>query len=316
MTRSGRQLASHCDIEVSPLVLGTNVFGWTADVDAAHAVLDAYVSAGGNMIDTADAYPAWAQGRIGGESELVIGEWLRGRQHRDELTIATKVSRHPYFKGLAPSNIRSAVDASLSRLGVDHIDLYYAHFDDADTPLIESIDALSRLVDQGKVRYLGISNYSLDRIEQWLALTNEHGFHRPVALQQQFSLMERQVEHTTLPLAQQEGIGFLPYYVLARGFLTGKYRPATTVDTPRFEDASTYLTDRGLRVLAALDRVAANHGMPVAAVTLAWTAAQAGVVAPIASARNREQLAALLTYPRITLTAPELQLLSEAAADR
>lgn len=301
------------DLDVSPLGLGTNTLGWTADEPTSFAVLDAYAAAGGNFIDTADSYSAWAPGNAGGESETIIGRWMKKRGNRDDLVIATKVSHHPEYKGLAPATIRAAVEASLRRLGVDVIDLYYAHYDDPDTPVEESIGVLSALVDEGKVRYLGLSNYSAERLEEWVHVTQAGGYHRPIALQQMYSLVERGVEQTTLPIARREGWAFVPYYVLAVGFLTGKYTSGGQVDSPRAGTASAYLNDQGRRILAVMEEISEAHGVALAPVALAWVAAQPGVGAPLAGVRNPEQLEPLLEYPTLTLTEGQLAALDEVS---
>lgn len=312
MTIRRRRLGGS-DLEVFPLALGTNTFGWTADEPTSHAVLDAYFAAGGNFLDTADSYPFWAPGREGGETETIIGRWMKKRGNRDGMVIATKVSHHPEFKGLAPSTIRAGLEASLRRLDVDVIDLYYAHFDDPDTPLEESIGTFSELVDEGKVRYLGVSNYSAERLEEWVRITRSGGFHHPIALQQMYSLMERGVEQTTLPVARREGWAFLPYYVLALGFLTGKYLSGKRVDSPRSGAASAYLTGRGRRVLSLMKEISETHGVSLASVALAWVASQPGVGVPMASVRNPEQLPALIEYTTFTLTGGLLAALDEVS---
>lgn len=313
MTTPPRRRLDGSDLEIYPLALGTNTFSWTADEPTSFAVLDAYVAAGGNFIDTADSYPCWAPGNQGGETETIIGRWLRKRTGRDNLVIATKVSQHPKYRGLAPATIRAGIEASFRRLGVDIIDLYYAHFDDPDTPLEESIRALSELVDEGKVRYLGVSNFSAERLKEWVGITQAGGFHSPIALQQMYSLVERGVEKTTLPIAQQEGWAFLPYYALARGFLTGKYSSGDRVDSPRAGAASAYLTGKGRRIIATMEEVAEAHGVAVASVALAWVAARPGVGAPIASARNPEQLEALIEYTTLTLSDDQMASLDEVS---
>ena len=302
------------DLEVYPLALGTNTFSWTADEPTSHAVLDAYFAAGGNFLDTADSYPFWAPGNEGGETETIIGNWIKQRGNRDDLVIATKVSHHPEYKGLAPTTIRAAADASLKRLGIDVIDLYYAHFDDPDTPLEESIGALSGLVDEGKVRYLGVSNYSAERLEEWARVTRAGGFHAPIALQQKYSLVERGVEQTTLPIARREGWAFVPYYVLAVGFLTGKYTSGQPVDSPRAGVASSFLNDRGRRILAVMEDISEDHGVSLAAIALAWVASRPGVGTPMAGARNPAQVEALLEYPNLELAEDQLVALEEASS--
>ncbi|PVU84301.1 alcohol dehydrogenase (plasmid) [Cellulomonas sp. WB94] len=303
------------DLEVFPLVLGGNVFGWTADEAATFAVLDAFTSAGGTMLDTADAYSVWAPGNTGGESETLIGRWLASRGSRDDVVIATKVSQHPDFRGLASANVRAAAQASLKRLGTDRIDLYYAHFDDASVPLEETAGAFSSLVDDGLVRYVAVSNYTADRLDEWMAVADREGLHRPVALQPGYNLVERGFEGALRTSARRHGLGVLPYYGLARGFLAGKYRDGgEPVDSPRAEAAARYLDDRGRRVLAALDEVAAAHDVRVASVALAWLRSQPTVVAPIASARTPGQLVDLLASAALDLTSDEVAALSAASA--
>lgn len=306
-------------IEIAPLALGTNVFGWTADRDASFAVLDAFTRDGGNFVDTADGYSHWVPGNGGGESETIIGEWIANRAARDRLVIATKVSTHPQFLGLKASNVRAAADASLSRLQTDHIDLYYAHFDDAETPLEETVAAFSELVDAGKVRAIAVSNYTADRVAEWIRIARDGGYHLPVALQPHYNLVERGFETNGLQeVAVTEGLSVFPYYSLAKGFLAGKYRDqadATAAGaSPRASSAAGYLDDRGARVLVALDQIAEAHSVEVAAVSLAWLRQQPSIAAPIASARNTEQLGALIGSMSLELSAAELEALSAASA--
>ena len=315
MTDAQQVRVGSSDLEIFPLVLGGNVFGWTADEAATFAVLDAFAAAGGTMIDTADAYSAWAPGHTGGESETLIGRWLAHRGSRDDVLIATKVSQHPLFRGLAAGNVRAAAQASLKRLGTDRIDLYYAHFDDASVPLEETAEAFSSLIDDGLVRYVAVSNYTAARLDEWMAAADREGLHRPVALQPGYNLVERGFEGALRERAERHGLGVLPYYGLARGFLAGKYRDGgTPVDSPRAEAAARYLDDRGRRVLAALDDVAAAHDVQVASVALAWLRSQPTVVAPIASARNPGQIVDLLASAALELTSDELGALSAASA--
>jgi len=315
MTAPRRTIGSS-DLSVFPLSLGGNVFGWTADQATSFSVLDGYLDAGGNFIDTADGYSAWVPGNTGGDSERILGQWFQARGNRDDVVLATKVSQHPEFKGLAGDNILRAADASLERLGSDHIDLYYAHFDDQTVPLEETVAALSSLVDAGKVRYIGISNYSPERIEEWFSITEANGLHRAVALQPHYNLVERDFEEKYRALAERENLGVVPYFALAAGFLTGKYRDGVTVDSARAAGASKYLDDRGRSVLDALDEVAAAHDTSVASVALAWLAAQPTVVAPIASARTIDQLPDLLASVTLELTADELDALTGASEER
>jgi aryl-alcohol dehydrogenase-like predicted oxidoreductase len=282
-------------IDVSRLCLGGNVFGWTADRDTSFAVLDAYAAAGGNFVDTADSYMWRIPGNSGGESETIIGEWLAARGNRDDVVVATKVGSWPARKGLSAANIAAACDDSLSRLRTDRIDLYYVHRDDPDTSQEETLDAFDALVRAGKVRAVAASNMSADRLRSALEISRRDGLASFVALQPHYNLLERaEYEQTLAPVAEAEELACVPYYGLAKGFLTGKYRPGTEVDSPRASGAREYLDDRGLAVLAVLDEIAAGHGVPGAAVALAWLAAQPTVAAPIASARSVEQLADLL----------------------
>ncbi|MET3511646.1 aldo/keto reductase [Plantibacter sp. MCCC 1A11337] len=300
------------DLSVFPLNLGGNVFGWTADRQTSFDILDAFVAGGGNFIDTADGYSAWVPGNTGGDSERLIGEWQELRGNRDELVIATKVSQHPDFTGLAADNILKAADASLERLRTDHIDLYYAHFDDESVPLEETVTALSSLVDAGKVRHLGISNYSAARIAEWFEIVEAKGLHRPIALQPHYNLVEREFEGELRTIAEREQLAVLPYFSLAKGFLTGKYREGSSVDSVRAEGAQAYLADHAA-LLPVLDEVAAAHGVSVATVSLAWLRSQPTVAAPIASARTVEQLPDLLASATLELSADELAALTAAS---
>ena len=307
------------DLEITPLALGGNVFGWTVEPKPTFDVLDAFVDGGGNFIDTADSYSHWAPGHSGGESELLIGKWHRARGKREDVVIATKVYSHPEFRGLSADNIPRAAEASLMRLQTDCIDLYYAHHDDTDVPLEETVEAFSQLVDAGKVRTIGLSNYSAKRATEWFRISREGGFHLPVALQPHYSLVERGYETNGLrEFAEVEGVGVFPYYGLARGFLAGKYRDVRDAErpdaSPRAEEAIKYLDDRGRTVLKALDTIAAQHDVEVAVVALAWLRQQSSVTAPIASARTVEHIAPLLQSVELTLTPVELELLNTASA--
>src|SRR6266481_8772910 len=302
-------------LEVFPLALGGNVFGWTADEKTSFAILYAYAAAGGNFIDTADVYSAWAPGNSGGESETIIGRWLSARGNRERMIVATKVGMHPKFSGLSPATIRTAAEESLRRLQTDYIDLYYAHQDDENTPLEETLSAFDQLVQDGKVRYVAASNYSAARLQEALSTANRGDFVRYVAVQQHYNLVERdKYEGELATVVAREGLSCIPYFALASGFLTGKYRPGAKVNSQRAESAGAYVNDKGIRVLAALDEVAAAHGAAVATVALAWLAAQPTVVAPIASARTTEQLPDLLRVSSVRLTDAELRKLNEASA--
>ncbi|WP_406008115.1 aldo/keto reductase [Streptomyces sp. NBC_00637] len=310
-----RRLGSS-DLEVFPLSLGGNVFGWTADETASFAVLDAYAAAGGNFVDTADSYSAWIDGNSGGESETVIGRWVKARGNRDDVVIATKVSQHPEFPGLSADNIKAAADASLRRLGTDHIDLYYTHFDKPEVPVEEIIGALDELVRAGKVRHIAASNISPERLQESLEFSDREGLARYVALQPHYNLVSRDTYEGRLQdLAGRFGLAAVPYFALAAGFLTGKYRPGTTVESARAAGAAKHLdTERGRNVLTALDEVAQAHGTHIPTVALAWLAAQPTVAAPIASARTVEQLPALLGVAELELTAQEITRLNRASA--
>lgn len=304
------------ELSVFPLCLGSNVFGWTVDERSAFAVLDAYAAAGGNFVDTADSYAAWGEGNSGGESETIIGRWMAARGNRDDIVVATKVGKMPGLGGLAPATIRRAAEDSLARLGSDRIDLYYAHLDDEDTPLEDTLAAFGELIDEGKVRCIAASNYGAPRLAEALAVARANDLPEYVAVQPHYNLVHRgDYEGELADLCVREGLGSIPYPGLAGGFLTGKYRPGgRETGSPRAAGARSHLDDRGLRVLAALDEVAASHGTTVAAVALAWVAAQPAVAAPIASARTPEQLAELLPMADLALDESELARLTGAGA--
>lgn len=300
-------------IEVSPLNLGGNVFGWTADEEASFAVLDAYRAAGGNFIDTADVYSAWGEGNTGGESETILGRWLAACGS-DDVVIATKVGSWGELSGLAPDTVRRAVDGSRERLGVDTVDLYYAHRDEESRPIEEIARTFSALVDDGSIRTIGASNISAARLTGWLDVAAAEGLHAPVAVQPHYNLLTRDIEADLLPVTRAAGLAVLPYYALASGFLTGKYRDGVSVDSARAGAMADRLDDRGRRVLAALDEVAAEAGVEQTTVALAWLRQQHGVTAPIASARTPEQLPALLASMTLDLSADQLDRLGAASA--
>jgi aryl-alcohol dehydrogenase-like predicted oxidoreductase len=303
-------LLGRSDPDVFPLALGGNVFGWTADRDASFEILDAYVAGGGNFIDTADGYSHWVPGNSGGESETIIGEWLASRKPSG-VTVATKVSTHPEFRGLSGANVRAAAEASLKRLGVDAIDLYYAHFDDAETPLEETVAAFGRVVEDGLVRRIAVSNYSADRIRSWISIAQDAGVPLPVAIQPHYNLVHRNdVEESIIPVAQEFGMSLVPYYALASGFLTGKYRSTDAAgSSPRAEGAAKYATPQGLKIVDELERIAGEHEASIASVALAWLRAQPTVAAPIASASRASQVADLLASATLDLTADEVRAL-------
>jgi aryl-alcohol dehydrogenase-like predicted oxidoreductase len=300
------------DLTVSSLCLGGNVFGWTADEPTSFAVLDRYVDATPSpvraFVDTAESYG-------NGASERILGAWMASRGNRDEVVVATKASRTGKEHPLAAAEIRSAAERSLRNLRVDTIDLYYAHWDDPTTPLEETLRAFDELVQAGKVRYVAASNYTAQRLTEALETSDRLGAARFGALQTHYNLMERDAFEAELrDVAAAEGLGVLPYYALAKGFLTGKYRQGERVDSPRAEGAAAYLGERGDRVLAALRAVADEHAVPVPAVALRWLADRPTVVAPIASGRNVEQLADLLPMQDLVLTEDERQVLDDASA--
>ncbi|MEV4311714.1 aldo/keto reductase [Actinocrispum sp. NPDC049592] len=306
------------DLDVFPLNLGTNVFGWRTDRDESFAVMDAYVAGGGNFIDTADSYSSWAPGNVGGESETIIGEWLAARGNRDDIVVATKVGAHPDFKGLTAKDVKGAAEASLKRLRTDVIDLYWAHFDDEDTPVEETVTAFDELVKEGKVRYIGASNLSAERIRASLAFSAKEGLARYIALQPNYNLVDRGPYETAYaPLAAEQDLAVFPYFGLARGFLTGKYRgnPDDGEGSPRAATAQKFYDDKGKRILAALDEIAARHQAPVASVALAWLRNQPQVIAPLASARKLDQVPPLVRSATLDLTADEVAQLTEASSD-
>lgn len=301
-------------IEVAPLALGGNVFGWTADEATSFAVLDAFVDAGGTMIDTADVYSAWVPGHRGGESESVIGRWLkRDPSKRDKVIIATKVG---YTSGLAPDEIARACDASLQRLGVERIDLYYQHKDDPNTPLEASLEAFQRLREEAKIRTVGLSNFSAARIDEVFTVAEKLGLTTPVALQPKYNLVEREFEREERAAAERHRLGVFPYYGLASGFLTGKYRGKDDLGkSARGSGAAAYLNERGLRVLEVLDEIADETGASLAAISLAWLMAQPTVVAPLASATSVDQLKQLTAAMDLKLTGEQIRRLDEASAE-
>lgn len=300
-------------IEVAPLALGGNVFGWTADEPTSFAILDAFVEAGGNIVDSADVYSAWVPGNQGGESETVIGNWLeRDPAKRDRVIIATKVG---FFEGLAPEKIAAACDASLQRLGIDTIDLYYHHKDDPTVPLADSLGEMDALVKAGKVRAIGLSQYSAERLDEAMRTAQANGLTQPCALQTWYNLVERpKLEGELRDAALVHGLGIVPFYGLANGFLTGKYRSKDDLDkSPRGLRNIEYLEGRGARVLEALDSVAAETGAALATIAIAWTIAQPGITSTLASATSVEQLRELTAAMQLKLTPEQLARLDEAS---
>lgn len=293
------------ELQVHPLCLGGNVFGWSADAAQSQDVLSAYESAGGNFIDTADMYSRWHTGNVGGESETIIGDWMKARGNRSEMVIATKVAKLATRPGLSAANIAAAAEDSLRRLGTDYIDIYYAHHDDKEIPLEESLTAFNELVTAGKVRYLAASNYTASRLEEALKISRDLGMSEYLLLQPNYNAIVRdEYEGDLMATAVKEDIPVLPYFSLAAGFLTGKYQPGVEVDSVRAGDMPDYKNDRGWAILNALTEIAKEENTSIAAVALGWLRAQPGVVTPIASARTVEQLAEIL--PVVELSAQQV----------
>jgi len=283
------------EIDVHPLYLGGNVFGWTADQAQSFDVLDAYVGAGGNFIDTADVYSEWVPGNAGGESETIIGEWLHRRGNRDQVVVATKVAKLSTRHGLSRANIHAALDDSLRRLQTDYVDLYYAHEDDASVPLEETLQAFADVIAAGKVRHIVASQYSAPRLAEALRVAREMGVPGYIGLQTHYNLMERDYEGALQQVCVDEGIGCFPFFGLARGFLSGKYQEGAAVASARAEGVlASYGNERGWAMVSVLGGIAARHGVSPSAVALEWLRRQPGVVAPLASARTVTQLGEIM----------------------
>ena len=292
-------------LQVHPLCLGGNVFGWSANAEQSNEVLTAYETAGGNFIDTADMYSRWHTGNVGGESETIIGDWMQSRGNRSEMVIATKVAKLATRPGLSAANIAAAAEDSLRRLGTDYIDIYYAHHDDEEIPLEESLTAFNELVTAGKVRYLAASNYTASRLEEALKISRDLGMSEYLLLQPNYNVIVRdEYEGDLMATAVKEDIPVLPYFSLATGFLTGKYQPGVEVDSVRAGDMPDYMNDRGWAILNALSEIAKAENTTIAAAALGWLRAQPGIVTPIASARTVEQLAEIL--PVVELSAQQV----------
>ena len=305
-------------LEVGPLAFGGNVFGWTIDEQTSFTLLDAFVAEGFNLIDTADVYSRWKPGNQGGESETILGKWLKRGGNRGKVVVATKVGMEmgPSEKGLSKTYIVQAVERSLQRLQTDTIDLYQSHVDDPETPLEETLEAYAGLIKQGKVRAIGASNYSAERLATALQVSKDHGYPSYQCLQPHYNLCERAgFEEALEPLCLQAGIGVIPYFSLASGFLTGKYRSEQDLaKSARGKSVKKYLNERGFRILAALDEVAGHHGSTPARVALAWLMARPAVTAPIASATSLEQLTDLIEATRLELDGPAIATLNRASA--
>jgi aryl-alcohol dehydrogenase-like predicted oxidoreductase len=304
------------DLKVAPLVLGGNVFGWTADERTSFSILDAFVDHGLDFIDTADVYSAWVDGHQGGESETIIGKWFRESGKRHKVVLATKVGKLGTRAGLGAANIAAAVDDSLRRLKTDYIDVYFSHYDDADTSLDETLGAYQKLIQAGKVRVIGASNYTGERLGEALKVAKVSGLPAYQILQPEYNLYDREGYETDLEsVAQQHKIAVVPYYALASGFLSGKYRSkADTQQKARGSRVEKYLNPRGLRILDALDEVSRRHGTTPATVALAWMIARPSVTAPIASATSVAQLESLAAATRLQLAAEDIEMLDEASA--
>ena len=297
---------ANTDLTVYPLCLGGNVFGYSADKQNSEAVLSFYADNGGNFIDTADMYSQWASGHIGGESETIIGDWMAKRGNRQKMIIATKVSKLDTRPGLKATNIKAACDESLKRLKSDYIDLYYAHQDDLDTPIEESLGAFDELIKAGKVRYIAASNFTPERLQESLDISKANGLSSYIASQDQYNLMEREYEKGLMPTIEKNNLSQIPFYGLARGFLTGKYRPGVSVESVRASGvASNYANERGWNLLSKLDQITKDKKTTVAAISLAWLRAQPTVATPIASATKLEQIKEIM--PIVELE-PSLQL--------
>jgi aryl-alcohol dehydrogenase-like predicted oxidoreductase len=304
-------------LEVAPLAFGGNVFGWTVDEPTSFALLDAFVEAGFNLIDTADMYSTWVKGHKGGDSETIIGKWLKHSGNRAKVVIATKVGKEmgPNRKGLSKTYIQQAVEDSLQRLQTDYIDLYQSHADDPDTPLEETLEAYDQLIRQGKVRAIGASNYSAQRLAEALAVSEQSGCPRYECLQPLYNLYDRvDYEKELEPLCREKGLGVISYFSLASGFLTGKYRSKDDVSKrARGDFVKKYLNEHGFAIINALDKVAQDHNMTPAQVALSWLIAHPSITAPIASATNLEQLNELIQATNIELSPSVIDLLNQAS---
>ena len=305
-------------LEVSPLCFGGNVFGWTADEGTSFKLLDAFVDAGFNFIDTADVYSRWAPGHQGGESETILGKWFQQSRKRDKVVIATKAGFEmgPDKKGLSKAYLFRAVEDSLARLQTDRIDLYQSHTDDKETPLEETLEAYGQLIQQGKIRAIGASNYSGERLSQALQASRQHGYPSYQCLQPLYNLYDRAGYESDLePVCAANGLGVIPYFSLGAGFLTGKYRSENDLSkSPRGVRVKNYLNERGFRILEALDQAAKQRNSTPARVSLAWLMARPSITAPIASATSLEQLDELIAATRLKLDAPSIAALNQASA--
>jgi aryl-alcohol dehydrogenase-like predicted oxidoreductase len=306
------------DLAIAPLVLGGNVFGWTADEKTSFELLDRFVGAGLNAVDTADAYSRWVPGNKGGESETIIGNWMKSRGNRQNVVVVTKVGSDmgQGKKDLSAAYIEKAAEDSLRRLGTDYIDLYLAHWPDPDTPYEETLGAYARLLEAGKVRFIGCSNLDAGQLTAALSVASQRGLPRYEVLQPEYNLYDRgRFEGPLAELCRKENIGVITYFSLAKGFLSGKYRSEADLGkSPRGEGVRAYLNARGRRILTALGAVSARHSAQYAEVALAWAMARPGVTAPIASATTLEQMESLIRSATLKLTADDMGELDAASA--
>lgn len=304
------------DLDILPVNLGGNTFGWTSDREASFAVLDAFVAAGGSFIDTADSYAMWAEGSDGGDSERVLGQWLAERGHREQIVLATKVGGKPGREGLSAENASAALDESLERLQTDYVDLYYAHYDDESVSIPEQVRIAHGLVESGKARHIGLSNFSVERMREWFEVATREGLTVPVAIQPHYNLLHRaEFEQGYAQIARDFDVAVFPYFALASGMLTGKYRtPADLEGQARKGFAESLLTDDALVVVDALTEISAAHAVEPATVALAWLLARPEVTAPIASASTVQQLPALMAAATLELGTEEIARLDEASA--
>jgi aryl-alcohol dehydrogenase-like predicted oxidoreductase len=300
------------DLLVHPLCLGANVFGWSADEPQSFAVLDAYVAAGGNFIDTADVYSEWKEGNSGGESETILGNWMKARNNRNKIVLATKVAKLSTRRGLSPANITAALDDSLQRLQTDYVDIYYSHEDDLKVPTEDTLATYTEFIKAGKIRYIAASQHSGARLQHALDTAKANNLASYIALQDHYNLITRNpFESEQQAVVAQNGLSALPFYGLAKGFLSGKYRPGVTVESVRAEAVKEYMTPTGWATIDALDAIAKNHGASMSAVALAWLRSNPTVSAPIASARTVEQLLEIIQI--IKLSGEEVEQLNTAS---
>jgi aryl-alcohol dehydrogenase-like predicted oxidoreductase len=309
MTNSAHLTIPATTLDVYPLCLGGNVFGWSANESQSQLVLDAFGALGGNFIDTADVYSDWGDGNVGGESETIIGNWIKARGNRHQFVIATKVAKLQTRPGLRPENVIAACNESLKRLQTDHIDIYYSHHDDKDVPIAETLGAYQTLIDEGKIRYIGASQHTGARLQEALNIAEKENLPKYICLQNQYNLMERNpFESEQQKVLKNNAISILPYLGLARGFLTGKYRPGVTVDSVRASGVTDYQNEKGYAIVDALTQIADSHSSSISAVALAWLRSNPQVSTPIASARTVEQLTEIMQI--VELTSDEVALLS------